>query len=233
MREKSLLVAIPIAPVMIYLAPRRSGRWRRLVREGCVLGAVATGYGLIYLALTRRDSTGPFPVEFRWQPIDSVLRSFGELAGHLLAPGLLGGPWGTLPTEAALQAHPAGRQVALTGVVVGVGLLVATAVRRSAWVPLSMVAARPERSTGGPRPDQARLRALRRRHLRRAGPGAVRDAGVLAPEEPGNSSTLARLREGALPRALPWAVVTALVASLGWPTSWPCTGSGSRPPAPG
>ncbi|WP_182526416.1 hypothetical protein [Nocardioides dongkuii] len=140
MWEKALLVAIPIAAVIIYLAPRRPGRWRGLIREGCLLGGVATGYAAIYLVATRRDSTGPFPVEFKLQPAGAVAGSFGELGGHLLSPGLLGGPWGTLPTEAELQAHPAGWQVVLTCAVVVLGLALASILRRSAWVPLGMVA---------------------------------------------------------------------------------------------
>ena len=139
MWEKALLLAIPIAAVMVYLAPRQPGRWRRLIREGCLLGAVALCYAAIYLGATRRESTGPFPVEFKVQPARAVAGSFGELVGHLLSPGLLGGPWGTLPTEASLQAHPPAWQVVMTCVVVAVGLVAASVVRRSAWVPLGMV----------------------------------------------------------------------------------------------
>lgn len=139
MWEKALLVAIPIAAVMIYLAPRGPGRWPRILREGVPVTVAAVVYAPIFVVLTQRESTGPYPVEFKLQPISAILGSFGELAGHLLAPGLLGGPWGTLPVPSDLQAHPGEWQIAVVGAVVGAGLLLLGLTRRSSWVPIAMV----------------------------------------------------------------------------------------------
>lgn len=140
MWEKALLLLIPVAAVLVYLAPRDArGRWRRLGIDLGSLGLVAGAYAVLFAVVTAQPSTAPTPTEFTQPSVELASRSFADLIGHLLAPGLLGGPWATLPTDESTVAHPAIWQVALTVVVLALAVVVAVRRRRSAWVPLAMV----------------------------------------------------------------------------------------------
>jgi len=142
MWEKALLLVIPVAALLLYLTPRDlPRRRRRLAGELGWVAAVGGAYAVLFVAVTRQPSVAPTPLDFELQPWHVIGRWFGRLVGELLAPGLLGGPWGSLPTETAKQASPPAWQIVVTSTLLVVGIVVAVRRRRAAWVPIGMVLA--------------------------------------------------------------------------------------------
>lgn len=140
---KALLLLVPIAVVFLHVA---QGSWprrvRRAVAPGLSLAALAGVYLVIY-----RSVTVTAPAE-KQMGLDLRLdRSPGDVTGFvarafgdLFAPGLLGGPWGTLPTAGSLDVRPPSVVVFCCSVVV---LSAATFVawrRVGAWLPLLLAA---------------------------------------------------------------------------------------------
>lgn len=139
MWEKVLLLVIPLAVLLVYLAPAVPGRLRRLGRELGLLAAVAAAYAVLFLVLTLRPPNTANPTVWSWPTWDVVARWYGRLVGDLLSPGLLGGPWGSLPTAADVQASPPGWQVVAATALVAGGVVLAVRRCRAAWLPLVMV----------------------------------------------------------------------------------------------
>jgi hypothetical protein len=115
-------------------------RIRRILGPLAVLAGLTVAYLAIYLSLARgaEEDLGPV-VDFRaGRGVSASLDFFWRGLGELFAPGLLGGPWGTMP----LQNNPFIRPPALVAVA-SVALVVAIVVwavrrHRETWLPLLM-----------------------------------------------------------------------------------------------
>jgi hypothetical protein len=139
--EKALLLGIPIVAVLLHSGP---GTLRERIRRHATslnaLAGVAVIYTAAYAFLTR-TATGQREMGVRFdatrspsEHVDVLWRAFGDL----LAPGLLGGPWHSLPVEGDPYRRP---QLAVAiGCAAVVVLATAWALRRveRAWLPVGM-----------------------------------------------------------------------------------------------
>lgn len=140
MWEKALFLLLPVVVVLLH---RTSGPVLEVLKRyrGVLtwLAGVSAAYLVVFLAAVRLSGP-PTANAVRPDPV----RSFGDIAGfyydlwaHLLAPGLLGGPWATLPTPVEFDAHP-GVVVQVATVAVLAGLATWLMIRdRRAWMPVA------------------------------------------------------------------------------------------------
>ena len=139
--QKALLAVIPAVAVLVHLTPGTlRERIRANARPIATLAAVSVAYLAVYSALTDpQGSEKNMGVTLGadrsvGQVLDFYLRGMGDL----LAPALLGGPWGSMPLATDSFARP---PLWLT---IGCLVVVATVVglvarrRRGAWLPLAM-----------------------------------------------------------------------------------------------
>jgi hypothetical protein len=140
MWEKALFLALPVAVILLHATPgtlrAALHRHRRVLAWLAGLGAA---YVLVFLAAVRLSgpaSENAVRADVSRSPGDSA-RFFYDLWAHLLGPGVLGGPWGTLPTPDDYDSRPA---VAVSVIALAVLLLlVAWLLRRDrrAWLPVA------------------------------------------------------------------------------------------------
>lgn len=139
MWEKVVLLALPVAVILLHATPgplRESlRRYRRVVAW---LFGLGTAYALVFVAASRAadpDAPGSVHVELGRSP-GEIGGWFYDLGADLLAPGVLGGPWGTLPNTEHFDSRPP--LVVSVLALVALAALVAWLLRRDrrAWLPL-------------------------------------------------------------------------------------------------
>jgi hypothetical protein len=140
MWEKALFLLLPVLVVLLHRTPGPVLAAVRRYRGVLVwLGGLSAAYLVVFLAAVRLS--GP-PSANAVRPDPG--RSFADIAGFsydlwadLLAPGLLGGPWGSLPTPVEFDAHPhLVVQVAALAVLLALATWLVVRDRR-AWMPLA------------------------------------------------------------------------------------------------
>lgn len=140
MWEKALFLVLPLVVILVHATPgplrETLARYRRVL---VWLAGLSAGYLLVFLAAVRLS--GPASANaVRVDPVRSVGDSttfFYDLWAHLLAPGLLGGPWDTLPTPEDYDSRP-GTPVSVVALVALVALVVWLLRRdRRAWLPIA------------------------------------------------------------------------------------------------
>jgi hypothetical protein len=140
MWEKALFLVLPIVVILLHATP---GPWREALRRyrGTLvwLAGLSAGYVLVFLAAVRLSgpaSENAVRLDVVRSPSDAAT-FFYDLWAHLLAPGLLGGPWGTLPIPDDYDSHPttAVSVVALVALLALAGWLLRR--DRRAWLPLA------------------------------------------------------------------------------------------------
>lgn len=140
--QKALLLLVPITAVLVFTSGDRFRvAVRRHVGVVAVLGVVTAAYLALYLRLTavdpgQRDMRASLAAD---RSVTDAVTVFARAAGDLLLPGLLGGPWGTMPVEGDKGARPPLVVLLLSAVVVAAAVAVLAARRRRAWQPLAMV----------------------------------------------------------------------------------------------
>ena len=140
MWEKAVLLVLPVVVILLHATPgllRESvRRYRRVLGW---LAGLSVGYMLVFLlaaGLAPEDAEGAVRLELGRSP-GEIGGFFYDLWADLLAPGVMGGPWATLPTAREFDSRP-GAAVSVVALVVLVGLVVWLVRRdRSAWLPLA------------------------------------------------------------------------------------------------
>lgn len=140
MWEKALFLVLPIAVILVHAAPEPlAAAVRRYRRAFAWLAGLSAVYLAVFLVAGRLS--GPPSANAVHL---GVAQSLGDSAGfyydlwaHLLAPGLLGGPWGTLPTPEEVDSRPAlvVSLIALAALAVLAGWLLRRG--RRSWLPLA------------------------------------------------------------------------------------------------
>lgn len=137
--QKSVLLVLPSAAVLIGVSDQplkqRIGAAIRPLIGLVVLSAIYVPAYLIHTSGTSSKNSIEFDTSaIRDGGVEAVARAFSEV----LAPALLGGPWGTLPVNGNPFAHP---PVALS-VVLGLTIVSAAVAvivwRRGNWLPVAM-----------------------------------------------------------------------------------------------
>jgi hypothetical protein len=140
MWEKVLFLALPLVVVLLHATPGPTREALRQHRRVLMwLAGLSAGYVLAFLAAVRLS--GPASANaVRVDPVRSagdIASFFYDLWADLLAPGVLGGPWGTLPTPEEFDSRP-GTAVSVVALVALLALVLWLLRRdRRSWMPLA------------------------------------------------------------------------------------------------
>lgn len=142
MWDRVALLVIPVVFLVLLLDP---GPWRETLRRHrrTVIGLVVVVLAYVALVVAGRLATteargGGAPGEAT-RDAGSVAGFYFDLLAHLVAPGLLGGPWGSLPTATDVGAQPGPVVVVASLVAMAVVILWTLLTRRRGWLVLAMV----------------------------------------------------------------------------------------------
>lgn len=138
--EKAVLLVLPVCAVLV-MAEDGSLRARLASARAPVasLAAVTLAYLPVFFVLTSGESDNS--IEFdaaatEGGALEFLARGFSEM----IAPALLGGPWGTLPVNGDVFGHPPLGQSLVLGSLLVVAALVAVRRRPGAWIAIAMAA---------------------------------------------------------------------------------------------
>ena len=139
MWQKAVLLALPVLVVLLHATPGPLlASLRRYRRVAAWLVGLGVGYALVFLLASSRadpDAPGAVHLELGRSP-GEVGRWFYDLAADLLAPGVWGGPWNTLPNPEQFASRPP--LAVSVAALVALAALVGRLLRRDrrAWLPL-------------------------------------------------------------------------------------------------
>ena len=142
--EKAILLVAPFAMVLVSAdGGRLVERVRRHAITLAALGAVSAAYLALYLFLGRGGTDQEeLGVNFSNPPsAREALDFIGSGLGNLLAPGTLGGPWGSMPGGSEPFAEAAPTVQLVTSLLLALAVAVVVVAYRQAWVPFTAAAA--------------------------------------------------------------------------------------------
>ena len=143
--EKAVLLVLPALAVLLHQSHGSlRARLRQQLRPVLALAVTSIVYVAAFLVFaTTRPDTGRTDIAVRL----SAYRSPGEITGFfwrgfadLLAPAVLGGPWGTLPTPATIFDRPPLLVSTLSAAIVLAAAFAAARRVRGWWLPVALVA---------------------------------------------------------------------------------------------
>lgn len=139
--QKAVLLLLPFFMVLVSAKGGALLDRIRLHRAPILaLTLLAGGYSALYLALGRQGSDQREKgINFSSPPsLKDSLEFMSSGLGNLLAPGTLGGPWGSMPTVSHAYSVATPAVNIATSALLAVTVVAVLVTRRGAWVPLAV-----------------------------------------------------------------------------------------------